>query len=468
MATIIPPNQARFRPDDVISATGAIVRGPQWEEVHGVVTDSRAVQPGNLFVALRGEHFDGHAYALQAVESGAAAVMVEIGTSLPDHVSVLEVEDTLKALGDLARAHRDAWHGKVVAITGSVGKTSTKELASAALRAAGLRVLATQGNLNNRIGVPMTLFQLDDSYDIAVIEMGTSQPGEIARLAEIGAPDVALVTRASLAHTQGLGSVEAVADEKVSLLHALDVDGVAIAYGDDAPVKKRAAVVRAKRKLFYGQSAENDVRVVEWSVASAGTRARYQVRGRDLEIELALLGEGAVLNAAAALTIALGVGIPIEDAARGIATVPPSPGRMQPRAGTGHRLIIDDSYNANPPALRVALEASRTIAEKREAPLIAILGDMKELGSHSIDAHREAGELVADAEVFLFVGCGEEMRAAVAVAGERGVDTLWFESAADCDQVIDRLPLHSVILVKGSRAMQMERVIDALIRGGSR
>lgn len=468
MATSIPSNRARFRPDDVISATGAILRGPEWEEVRGVVTDSRGVQPGNLFVALRGEQHDGHAYALQAAESGATAVMVELGTSLPKHVSAIEVEDTLQALGDLARAHRDAWHGKVVAITGSVGKTSTKELAAAALRAAGQRVLATKGNLNNRIGVPMTLFQLDDSFDVAVVEMGTSQPGEIARLAEIGSPDVALVTRASLAHTQGLGSVEAVADEKVSLLQALGADGVAIAYGDDAPVKKRAAVVRAKRKLFYGQSAGNDVRVVEWSVESAGTRARYQVRGKDVEIELGLLGEGAVLNAAAALAIALGLGMPVEDAGRGIASVRPSPGRMQPRTGAGDRLIIDDSYNANPAALKVALAAAHTIARKREAPLTVILGDMKELGAHSIDAHREAGELVADADVFLFVGCGDEMRAAVAAASEKGADTLWFERAADCDQVIDRLPLHSVVLVKGSRSMQMERVIDSLLGGENR
>jgi UDP-N-acetylmuramoyl-tripeptide--D-alanyl-D-alanine ligase len=468
MATPIPPNQARFRPDDVISATHGILHGPAWDEVRGVVTDSRAVQPGNLFVALRGEQHDGHAFAVQAAESGAAAVMVELGTSLPAHVSAVEVEDTLHALGDLARAHRNAWQGKVVAITGSVGKTSTKELACAALRAAGHRVHATKGNLNNRIGVPMTLFQLDDSFDIAVVEMGTSQPGEIGRLAEIGSPDVAIVTRASLAHTEGLGSVEAVADEKVSLLQALDVDGVAIAYGDDAHVRKRASVVRAKRKLFYGQSARNDVRVVEWFVESAGTRADYRVRGKDVAIELSLLGEGAVLNAAAALAIALGLGVPMEEAARGIAAVEPSPGRMQPRAGAGDRLIIDDSYNANPAAVEVALDASRTIARKRNAALVPILGDMKELGAQSVDAHRKVGELVADAGVFLFVGCGEEMRAAVAAANERGIATLWFERAADCHQVIDRLPLHSVVLVKGSRSMQMERVIDSLVEGEDR
>jgi UDP-N-acetylmuramoyl-tripeptide--D-alanyl-D-alanine ligase len=468
MATSIPANQACFRPDDVVGATGGVLRGPAWEEVCGVATDSRAVRAGNLFVALRGEHYDGHDFALQAVEAGAAAVMVEPGTSLPSHVSTIEVEDTLRALGDLARAHRDAWKGKVVAITGSVGKTSTKELASAALRAAGHHILATKGNLNNRIGVPMTLFQLDDAYDVAVLEMGTSQPGEIARLAEIGSPDVGLVTRASLAHTQGLGSVEAVADEKVSLLQALGPDGVAIAYGDDALLKKRASVVRAKRKLFYGRAAGNDVRVVGWSVDSAGTRASFRVRDEDVEIEMGLLGEGAVLNAAAALAIALGLGEETQEAARGIASVQPLPGRMQPRAGAGDRLLIDDSYNANPASVEVAVDAARVIAKKRGAPLTVVLGDMKELGTHSQDAHRKVGELVANADVFLFVGCGEEMRAAVAAAGERGIDTLWFERAADCQQIIDRLPLHSVVLVKGSRSMEMERVIEALIEAEGR
>jgi UDP-N-acetylmuramoyl-tripeptide--D-alanyl-D-alanine ligase len=394
--------------------------------------------------------------------------MVQRGTSLPDHVSALEVDDTLIALGDLARAHRDAWTGKVVGITGSVGKTTTKDLTAAALQSAGRGVLKTAGNLNNRIGVPMTLFQLDATVDTAIVEMGTSEPGEIARLAEIAAPDVGLVTCASLAHTQGLGSVEAVADEKASLLHAIAPSGVAVAYGDDPPLKKRASVVRAKRKLFYGRGAGNDVRVIDWEVDAAGTQARFKVRGQEVEIAMGLLGEGAVLNAAGALAIAFGLELAIEDAARGIAGVAPFPGRMQPRAGTGGRLILDDSYNANPASLEVALNTARAIAEKNEAPLVAILGDMKELGEHTEDAHRKAGELVSAADVFLFVGCGEAMHEAVTAAKARGADTLWFEDAAACGGLSDRLPLNAVVLVKGSRSMEMERVIALLLGGEQR
>jgi UDP-N-acetylmuramoyl-tripeptide--D-alanyl-D-alanine ligase len=468
MATPIPTNQAQFRRDDVIAATRGIAAGPTWESVCGVVTDSRAIQRGNLFVALRGERFDAHEFATQAVDAGAAAVIVERGTSLPDYVSAVEVDDPLVALGDLARAHRDAWNGKVVGITGSVGKTTTKDLTAAALQSAGHRVLKTTGNLNNRIGVPMTLFELDATVDTAVIEMGTSEPGEIARLSEIAAPDVGIVTRTTLAHTEGLGSVEAVADEKVSLLHAIGPDGVAIAYGDDPPLKKRASVVRAKRKLFYGCAAGNDVRVIDWDVDADGTQARFQVRGQEVEIAMSLLGEGAVLNAAGALAIAFGLDSSLEDAARGIAGVTPSPGRMHPVAGSGERLIIDDAYNANPASLELALNAARAIAEKRGAPLVAILGDMKELGAQSEEAHRKVGQLAAGAGVFLFVGCGAEMHTAVATANAHGVDTLWFEDAGKCGGLSGRLPLNAVVLVKGSRSMEMERAIAPLLEGEQR
>ena len=184
---------------------------------------------------------------------------------------------------------------------------------------------------------------------------------------------------------------------------------MAVAYGDDAPLKKRASVVGAKRKLFYGHAAVNDVRVIDWDVDADGTQARFQVRGQEVEIAMGLLGEGAVLNAAGALAIAFGLEASLEDAARGIAEAAPSPGRMQPLAGSGDRLIIDDSYNANPASVEVALNAARAIAEKREAPLVVILGDMKELGAQSEEAHRKVGELVSDAGVFLFVGCGEAM-----------------------------------------------------------
>ncbi|UCH30273.1 MAG: UDP-N-acetylmuramoyl-tripeptide--D-alanyl-D-alanine ligase, partial [Myxococcales bacterium] len=416
MATPIPVNHVEFGREQVLVATGGTPRGPSFESVRGIVTDSRVVEPGNLFVALRGERFDAHAFVAMAAKAGAGAVLVERGAPLPDDVSAVEVDDTLVALGELARVHREAWGGQVIGITGSAGKTTTKNLAAAALRAAGRHVLATTGNLNNRIGVPMTLFQLDDTVDTAVIEIGTSLPGEIAMLAEIAKPDAAIVTRASLSHTEGLGSVEAVADEKVSLLHALGQDAVAVANGDDALVKKRASVVPARRKLFYGRAAENDVRVLDWEVDADRTRARYQVRGQGVEIEMGLIGEGAVLNAAAVLALALGLGLPLEEAARGIVEVEPSPGRMRPLVGAGDRLILDDTYNANPASVEVALSTARAIAEKRDAPLVVVLGDMKELGDQSEAAHQKVGELVAETGALLLIGCGHAVHEAVDTA----------------------------------------------------
>lgn len=468
MATPIPVNHAEFGREDLLATVRGEASGPSWQSVVGVVTDSREVRPGNLFVALRGERFDAHQFAAQAASAGATAVLVEQGTTLSGDVSVVEVADTLRALGDLAKAHRASWNGRLVGITGSVGKTTTKDLTAAALRACGHRVLATRGNLNNRVGVPMTLLELDAHVDVAVIEMGTSEPGEIARLAEIAAPDVAVVTRASLAHTEGLGSVAAVADEKVSLLHALSQNGVAIAYGDDAALKKRASVVSAKRKLYYGRAVGCDVRVFDWDADAGGTHARFQVRGQELAIDMQLLGEGAVLNAAAALTVALGLGEPVDAAARGIAEVAPLPGRLQMQQGVAGRLVVDDTYNSNPASVEVALDAARAIAQKRNQPLVVVLGDMKELGLHAEEAHQRVGERVSEADAFLFVGCGEGMHAAVAAANAHGTDTLWFESSAACEGLADRLPFQSVVLVKGSRSMQMERVVASLTSGGER
>lgn len=463
MATAIPPNEASFRSAQVAAVTGGELSGPSWESVSGVVTDSRAVANGNLFVALRGEHFDAHDFVEGAAEAGATAVMVERGMTLPDHISAIHVDDTLRALGDLAHAHRSAWSGTVIGITGSAGKTTTKDLTAAALGANGRNVLKTAGNLNNRIGVPMTILQLSPSFDTAVIEMGSSQPGEIARLAEVATPDVGVVTRATLAHTEGLGSVEAVADEKMALLRALGPDGVAVTYGDDDALKKRAAVVEARRKLFYGRAAENDVRVLDWELDQSRTRASLQVRGQATEVSLQLLGEGAVLNAAAALSTVFGLELSVEDAVRGMATLEPSPGRLHPRSGAGERLIIDDTYNANPASVEVAVATARAVADQRGAPLVVVLGDMKELGARSTEAHRRVGELVADADVFLFIGCGDAMHEGVDTANARGTDTLWFEDATDCSQLSDRLPLNAVVLVKGSRSMEMERAIPPML-----
>ncbi|MDD9964778.1 MAG: Mur ligase family protein, partial [Myxococcales bacterium] len=243
MATPIPANRASFTLTEIAHVTGGRIVGPGQGAVCGVVTDSRRVTPGSLFVALQGEHHDAHRFLPQVAEAGAAAALVMPGRAVAAPTVAIEVPDTLAALGSLAAHHRRAWGGTVVAITGSAGKTTTKELTAAALAATGLSVARTVGNLNNRIGVPMTLLALDASSELAVVEMGTSAPGEIATLAVMTDPQVGVVTTVAVAHSQGLGSLAGVAQEKLSLLAALGRHGVAV-YGIDSEPLRR-----------YGQSA---------------------------------------------------------------------------------------------------------------------------------------------------------------------------------------------------------------------
>lgn len=463
MATTIPSNGARFTRAEVLSATAGTPTGPDWDEAEGVVTDSRQVVPGNLFVALRGERFDAGTFVGSAAEAGAKAVLVEHETEVPEGVSAVRVDDPLRALGELASAHRASFEGTVIGITGSAGKTTTKELLAAALEANEKRVLKTAGNLNNLIGVPMTLFQLASQYDVAVVEMGTSFPGEIPRLAEIAKLDAGIVTLAAAAHTEGLGTVNAVADEKMSLVQSLDADGIAVTYGDDQRLRKRAAMLAARKSLYYGRAAENDIRVLDWDIDGDRTRASMQVRGEAVDVRLRLLGEGAVLNAAGAMAMVYGLGLSTTAAAAGMINVTPTEGRLLPRVGRGDRFLIDDTYNANPASVEVALSTARVIAERRQAPLVVVLGDMKELGELSEKAHQEVGALVADTGAFLFIGCGAEMHAAVDAANAKGMDTLWFEDSEGCAELSDRLPLNAVVLVKGSRSMKMERVLAPLL-----
>ena len=434
--TPIPTNRATFTLAQVAEHTGGRVVGDPARVIHGVCTDSRQATQHSLFVALRGEHHDAHAFVASVADIGAAA-MVERGRG-EAAADRIEVDDTLVALGDLARAHRRAWTGTLVAITGSAGKTSTKELTAAAIAGAGKRVRATVGNLNNRIGVPMTLLTLEPDDEVAVVEMGTSEPGEIAELARIGEPDVALVTCVAVAHTEGLGDVDAVGREKRALL----VEGATTIVNADDPQ------LRDRGKLSFG--TKGDVAILDWAVEREHTRGVFEVAGTRLEARLRLVGEAAVRNAAAALAIAHALGLDLHSAAEGMERVEPVKGRMRPIV-VGDVLILDDTYNANPASTTLALETAARIAKRRGAALRAVLGDMKELGAQSAAAHRDVRALAESlcAEV-VFVG--PEM-AAIGPA------------VADADDV--EVTRAGVILVKGSRSMRMERVVDRLAGAGA-
>ncbi len=473
MATPIPPNRARFTLSEIARATsGRIVQGNVDQVVESVAIDSRAVTTGALFVAVRGENQDGARFLPQAIANGAQAVLVQVGVEGPLGVSCVEVPDTTRALGDLARYHRERWGRTAIAITGSAGKTTTKELTAAALTGIGKRVLKSFGNLNNQFGVPMMIFCLSDAHDTAVFEVGTSARGEIARLGEIVQPDVAVVMLAALAHTAGIGSLEDVADEKASLWGALKADGLAIANADDALLMRR--VRDDVRTLSFGHSEDASVRLLNSTLALSGTQAAFTIEGGDARhLELPLVGHAAALDSAAALAVVFGIEgeSALAGAFAGLSQAQQTAGRMAPYPTDIGAYVLDDSYNANPHSMAVSLEAVVTLAGTTQGRCIAVLGEMKELGADSVREHTRIGELAVRLGLDMLIGTGPEMAHGTAAAARLSAGRL----APHPTRVVHLLePLDAVavvksvwregdvVLVKGSRSMGMERVVRAL------
>jgi UDP-N-acetylmuramoyl-tripeptide--D-alanyl-D-alanine ligase len=480
MATPIPENQARFTLADVVRATGGrLVRGDEAQVVTGVAIDSRAVNAGGLFVAIRGETQDGARYLPQVIAAGAACVLVHAGTEAADGCALIEVSDTTFALGELARFHRTRWGGQVVAITGSAGKTTTKELTAGAFSALGARVLKTQGNLNNQFGVPMTVFCLGASHDLAVLELGTSGRGEIARLGQIVSPDVSVVILAALAHTAGIGTLADVADEKASLFGALGANGVAVVNADDENLMART---RADvRTLSFGTSEKADVQLVSSQLSVTGTEATVRVGEQQHELSLALIGHAAALDASAALAsvVALHGKDALEQASQGLAQVAAAPGRMVIQPGPDGVFLIDDTYNANPRSMAAALESLSELAKARGARSLAVLGAMKELGPLSPREHAQVGELAVRLGIDVLVGAGPDMAHATAAAARLSAGRLAPHPTrvAHVLAPLDAVPIArslwrsgDIVLVKGSRSMAMEQVLSALLeaRGSAR
>ncbi|MFK7984951.1 MAG: UDP-N-acetylmuramoyl-tripeptide--D-alanyl-D-alanine ligase [Sandaracinaceae bacterium] len=470
-ATPIPVNRAPFGVDELIAASGATVRVRPASATCGVTTDSRAAKAGDLFVALSGDAHDGHGFVAAAVDAGATAVLVEREVDVPEGVGVLQVDDTLVALGALANAHRRRRDIPVVAITGSVGKTSTKELCRAALAGAGFSPMCTRGNLNNRIGVPMTLFTLDETHDAAVVEAGMNMPGEISQLAAIIEPTVGLVTAVEAVHTEGVGNLAGVRAEKGALLEALGDGATAIYRHRD---EMAGFATDAGVTLSHGRNEDADVRLVESTLSGDGTSLTVAVPGRDDPVSLVLpwLGDAAAENATAALAVVHAVAPDqLDAAASALSEVGPVVHRMVAERRADGVLLIDDTYNASPASIRSALDASAALASQRGGRLIVVLGDMLELGRDEQRMHQDVGRDVVKHGAARFIACGERMthagRAALTASmegsGPRTQVVLLrkVEDAASC--AAESLREHDVVLVKGSRGMRMERVIASLV-----
>ncbi len=474
MATPIPRNHVRFTLSEIAQATGGSLVGED-REIEGVAIDSRAVAPGALFVAVRGASQDGAAYIPAALSAGAAALLVHRGTQLESDLPRVEVDDTTRALGALGALHRKRWGHSVVAITGSVGKTTTKDLTAAAFAATAMHVHKTTGNLNNQFGVPMTLLGLSSEHDLGVLEVGTSGPGEIAALGKLVQPDVAAVLVAAAAHTEGLGTVSAVADEKASLFGTLRAGGKGVVNVDDPELSARTP--HDLPRVSFGTSEHAQVRLVSARLRADGTEVVVEIKGfGELTLTLGLIGYAAALDACAALAcvLALRGENALLAASAGLANVQPAPGRMAPRRLQRGVVVIDDTYNANPRSAQVSLETLKELTSAPEKRSIAILSDMKELGALSQVEHARIGEFCVRNGIDMLVGCGPEMVHATALAARLAAGRLapYPTRVVHVFDPLDAIRVvrsfwrsGDVVLVKGSRSMQMERVVSGLCQG---
>jgi UDP-N-acetylmuramoyl-tripeptide--D-alanyl-D-alanine ligase len=483
MGTAIPQNRALFTVEEIARATDGRILSGGGTSI-GVFTDSRAITEGAAFVALKGDKFDGHAFLAGAVALGARTLVVSRDDLGPWDAgvapAVVRVDDTRRALGALARAHRTRWGNLaapriVVAITGSAGKTTTKSVLARVLDAmAPGAVHATAGNLNNDIGVPMTLFGLTETHHYAVVEVGTSARGEIENLAQIARPDAGVLTLVAAAHTAGLGSIEDVAHEKGALFAALPAGGLAVANADDARAKGELERSAAKTALTYGFSENADYRVsLAASRGAAGNRLRIMRGTSALEIESPLLGEAGALAVAASLAVAewaLGRAAEVAELQSALSPLAAAEdGRLSLVALADGTLVIDDSYNANPASMEASLRAATGVAARERRRLVVVLGEMRELGAMSMREHDHLGEVVARteaAEVICVGGDAERVTREAARAGK----SAWF--ALDAEQaigtVLSRVVPGDVVLVKGSRGVATEKIVRALEKARGR
>ncbi|MBI5523596.1 MAG: UDP-N-acetylmuramoyl-tripeptide--D-alanyl-D-alanine ligase [Desulfarculus sp.] len=453
----------------VQEATGAALAGlAPLEPFAGVSTDSRAIAEGQLFVALAGPNFDGHDYVLKALDAGAAGALVRQGFSLPNltEACLLRVPDTLKALGDLAAAWRREQSALVAAITGSNGKTSTKEMLAGILEQRH-RVLKTQGNLNNLIGLPLTVLQMNEGHSACVLEMGMNAPGEIARLTQIAAPEVGVITNVGPAHLGPMGSLKAVALAKTELFRGLDSAATAVVNLDD-PLLSPWAKKLSCRVLTFGAHPKAQVRLADVSALGSRLAFTLYLPGEEpLRVRLAAPGRHNALNACAAAATAHALGQGPGAILAGLEAFAPVKGRLQLKRGFFGFWVLDDTYNANPASLAAGLMALKDIAGARGRALI--LGDMLELGPTSPKLHFEAGHQAVEAGCRLLLSLGQQARQVAAGAVEAGLApqaALAFASLAELVEAAQELlEEDEVVLVKGSRSMGMERVVKALTTG---
>ena len=459
--------------ENVFAATGGVAHPGMRTDLQftSVTTDSRYVPPGALFFALHGPHHDGHDHVAEALRAGARAAVVDRTLNDPDLTALIRVDDTLTALGDLAAWTRAQHAVRVVAITGSNGKTTTKDLIAAICAAAPLvpprtRVLKTEGNLNNLIGLPLTLLQLQGDEAVAVLEMGMNRFGEIARLTAIARPDYAVITNIGPAHLEGVGgSVAGVAQAKGELFAGLSPEAGIAVNTDDEWIGRLAAAFHGRR-VTYGQRGEVQAHHLV-DLGSDGTAFALAIGARTAKVRLRLIGPHNVMNALAAAAVAHAMGLDLDVIVRGLERCAGAAMRLQAHHLPNGVTLINDAYNANPSSVEAALVALR----RSSARLVVVLGEMRELGDEARRAHHLVGERAAALGVQeLFVlGTQAETMAAGARAGGMRTDAIHVcgSHAEVAAAVVARWQPGDTVLVKGSRGMKMEEVVRLLREAGS-
>ncbi len=459
---------ARLSVADAARAVGGRVIGPADDTaaIDGAAIDSRAIRGGELFFAFAGEHTDGHRFVPDALARGAAAAMVQEDVAPPPAGALIRVPDTFAALHDLARFVRTRTPEKLAGITGSAGKTTTKELLGAML-AARFRTAWTPGNLNNLYGFPLSLLNVPDGTEWMVAEMGMSTPGELAQLSRLGRPDVAVFTVVRPVHLEFFASVQAIAEAKSELLAGLAPDGFIVANADD-PEVTRIARRHGARVVWYGiRSPAAEVRGRDLRPEAAGgvgSRFVLEVPGESVAIRLPLHGLYNVENCLAAAAAAWALGVTPAEIAAAVAGVRPAAMRGVVHRASGGFLLIDDSYNSNPDAVDKALASAAALSVSPGARRIAVLGDMLELGPEAPRFHREAGERAARLGFSPVAAVGELARELAAGAATAGAEAAWLADAdAAADWAAGEVRAGDVVLVKGSRGVKLDRVVRRLL-----
>lgn len=454
---------------EIISPMGGeLISGSPETVLAGLSTDSRKIGPGQLFCALKGERYDGHDFVKEAVNKGAAGTVIRKGfrpfiPPMRDMV-VIAVDDTLNALGDLGGWWRHQYPIPVAAITGSVGKTTTKEMAASILGLSAM-ALKNEGNLNNLIGLPLTLLSLNEAHHRAVLEMGMNRIGEIARLTEIADPNIGLITNVARAHLEGLGHIQAVARAKVELLQEMSEEGQVVLNGDDELLMTTASAFREKA-ITYGLGSGNHIRAEKISILGwQGISFELQYFGRSEAVRLRVPGLQNVFNALAASSIALCLKERPEVIVEGLQRFEGLKGRFKVFSLPEGVTLVDDTYNSNPASFKAAIDSVNSLAVDG-ADVIVGLGEMLELGTETVPAHREAGSMVAKLGNSFLVAMGEHAEEMVegAVNGglpaERAVVVNTHEEMVE--KIGSMMKPGDVILLKGSRKMGLEKVVEGL------